>query len=106
MIRWETQKAELDPEWLQVTGAAADAFTGLPPVPTKIPGKDVLADVQLPVLVVIAGASRVHQVKRVSTRSGRFPRVRVETIEGASHYGLPMTHADQIAALILQGVES
>ena len=103
LIRWETRKAELDPEWLQVTGAAADAFSGLPSVPTKIPNKAVLADLQVPVLVVVAGRSRVHQVQRVAKRSGRLPRVRVETVAGASHYGLPMTHADQLAALILQG---
>ncbi len=106
LIRWETRKAELDPEWLQLTGAAADAFSGLPSVPTKIPNKAVLAQLQVPVLVVVAGRSRVHQVKRVATRSGRMPRVRVEIVDGASHYGLPMTHADQVAALILQRGET
>jgi len=103
LIRWETRKAELDPEWLQVTGAAADAFSGLPTVPTKIPNKASLAELKVPVLVVVAGRSRVHQVQRVAKRSGRMPKVQVETVAGASHYGLPMTHADQLAALILQG---
>ena len=50
--------------------------------------------------------SRVHHVRRVANRSGRMPIVRVETVDGASHYGLPMTHADQLAALILQGGEN
>ena len=85
-----------------MTGAAADAFGGLPSVPTKIPAKAVLNDLQVPVLVVVAGRSRVHQVKRVAQRALRFPQVRVEIVDGASHYGLPMTHADQVAALILQ----
>ena len=103
LIRWESREAELDPEWLQVTGAAADAFSGLPSVPTKIPNKAVLAGVQVPVLVVVAGRSRVHQVQQVAKRSGRLPLAQVETVAGASHYGLPMTHADQLATLILQG---
>lgn len=102
LIRWETHKADLDEQWLRVTGAAADAFGGLPSVPTKIPAKAVLNDLQVPVLVVVAGRSRVHQVKRVAQRALRFPQVRVEIVDGASHYGLPMTHADQVAALILQ----
>ncbi len=106
LIRWETRKVELDPEWLAVTGAAADAFSGLPSVPTKIPNKAALAGLQMPVLVVVAGRSRVHHVRRVAKRSGRMPFVRVETVDGASHYGLPMTHADQVAALILQGGEN
>ena len=106
LIRWETRKDELDPEWLEVTGAAADAFSGLPSVPTKIPNKAALAGLQVPVLVVVAGRSRVHHVRRVAKRSGRMPLVRVETVDGASHYGLPMTHADQLAALILQGGEN
>jgi pimeloyl-ACP methyl ester carboxylesterase len=105
LIRWETRKADLDPEWLQVTGAAADAFRGLPSVPTRIPDKAALAALQVPVLVIVAGRSRVHQVQRVAKRSGKMPRSRVETLTGATHYGLPLTHADQIAALILQDGE-
>ena len=56
-----------------------------------------------PTLVVIAGASRVHHVKRVGSNAAkRLPGGRVETVAGASHYGLPMTHAEQVAALMLQ----
>ena len=100
LIGWETRKAELDPEWLQVTGAAADAFGVLPSVPTKIPSSGVLAAVDVAVLVIIGGRSRVHNVRRLARRADRLPGARVETVTGASHYGLPMTHAVQVATLM------
>jgi len=99
VIGWETRDAELDPEWLQLTSTAADLFGDAPTVPTKIPPAQALSALQMPVLVIVAGRSRVHQVSTVAKRAGgRIPHARVETLLNATHYGLPMTHAEQIAA--------
>jgi pimeloyl-ACP methyl ester carboxylesterase len=104
LIRWESKKgkATLDPEWLQVTGMGADVFGDAPTVPTKIPKTVTLMGLRPPALVVIAGSTKVHAKRRVARRAGqRLPNATVETVRGASHYGLPMTHAHEVAALML-----
>ena len=102
LIRWETRRTTIDPEWLELTAAAADVEGPSRTVPTKIPSAATVATLKPPSLVIVAGASRVHHVKRVGSNAAkRIPAGRVETIAGASHYGLPRTHAEQIAALML-----
>jgi len=60
-----------------------------------------LTNIQPPVLVIVAGSSRVHDRRKVARRAGRhLANSRVEMLAGASHYGLPLTHAGQIAALM------
>jgi hypothetical protein len=103
LIRWESKKGTtaLDPEWLQVTSMGAGVFGEAPTVPTKIPKPATLKDLKPPALVIVAGATRVHHARRVAQKAGRrLADVRVETLAGASHYGLPLTHAEQIAALM------
>jgi hypothetical protein len=103
LIRWESSKGTLvlDPEWLQVTSMAAAVFGEAPTVPTKIPKPATLKGLKPPVLVIIAGSTKVHHPRRVARKAGeRLPDSRVETIAGASHYGLPLTHAAQIAAIM------
>jgi pimeloyl-ACP methyl ester carboxylesterase len=104
LIRWETRKVELDPDWLAMTAAAAEVFAGAPTVPTKIPGKAVLAQLKTPTLVILAEKSRVHPARRVAGRAAKqLPAGDVQMILGASHYGLPITHAAEIAALLTAG---
>ena len=103
LIRWESKKGniELDPDWLRVTGMGADVFGDAPTVPTKVPKPQTLTNIQPPVLVIVAGSSRVHDRRKVARRAGRhLANSRVEMLAGASHYGLPLTHAGQIAALM------
>jgi pimeloyl-ACP methyl ester carboxylesterase len=105
LIRWESKRANaaLDPEWVRVTSMGADVFGDAPTVPTKIPKPATLKDLRPPALIIVAGATRVHHPRRVARRAGlRLAACRVETLEGASHYGLPLTHAGQIAALMLE----
>jgi pimeloyl-ACP methyl ester carboxylesterase len=103
LIRWESKKsnAEIDPEWLQVTSLGAEVFGQAPTVPTKIPKSATLKGLKPPVLVIVAGSTRVHHPRRVARKAGeRLANSKVETIAGATHYGLPLTHAEQIAALM------
>jgi hypothetical protein len=79
----------------------ADVFGDAPTVPTKVPKPQTLTSIQPPVLVIVAGSSRVHDRRKVAGRAGRhLANSRVETLAGATHYGLPLTHAEQIAALM------
>jgi pimeloyl-ACP methyl ester carboxylesterase len=101
LIRWETRKVPLDPDWLELTAAAAEVFANAPTVPTKVPGKAALAELGMPTLVIMAEKSRVHPARRVAGRAATLlPAGEVQLVSGASHYGLPMTHAAEIAALI------
>ena len=103
LIRWESKKGTgaLDPDWLQVTGMGADVFGDAPTVPTKIPTPAALTGLGPPALVIMAGATRVHAKAQVARKARqRLPDARVETVDGATHYGLPMTHAEQVATLM------
>ena len=89
---------------MRVTSLAAEAFPDVPTVRTKVPGGATVIGLDLPVLVVIAGASRVHPPDE-GGRPGparRSRHGRVEVLPGASHYGLPISHAAEIADLIQQ----
>jgi len=101
LIRWETRQAPLDQAWLDVTGPAADAFSGMPTVPTKVPDKVSVFELGPELLVVLAGRGRVNHARTIAKRIGsRLPDARVETLATASHYGLPLTHAAEIASLM------
>jgi len=63
--------------------------------------KDVVAKLEPELLVILAERSRVIQARAIAKRTGtRLPDARVEIVPGASHYGLPITHATEIAALL------
>ena len=101
LIGWETRKVPLDPDWVEMTTAAARVFAGAPTVPTKIPAKSSFAERSTPTLVIMAEKSRVHPARRVAGRAAKLlPDGQVQMVTGASHYGLPMTHAAEIAALL------
>ncbi len=103
LIRWESRSGPVDPQWVRVTSLAADAFPNVPTVRTKVPGGADRIGLDRPVLVVVAGASRVHPPAKVVTRARKtLQDGRVEVLPGASHYGLPISHAAEIADLIRQ----
>ena len=86
---------------MHVRSLATDAFPDVPTVQTKVPGGASVTTLDIPVLVVLAGASRAHPADKVATRArARLRHGRVEVLPGATHYGLPISHADEIAALI------
>ena len=102
LVRWESRGKTIDPEWLELTAAASELEGPTRTVPTKIPSAATVATLKPQSLVIVAGASRLHHVKRVGSNAAmRIPAGRVETVPGASHYGLPLTHAEQIATLML-----
>ena len=102
LVRWESRGKSIEPEWLELTAAAAELEGPSRTVPTKMPSAATMATLKPPSLVIVAGASRVHHVKRVGSKAAqRIKAGRVETVADASHYGLPLTHAGQIATLML-----
>lgn len=102
LIRWETRRQVVTGDWLELTGLAADGVGIGSTVPTKIPRAEVLKGLRPPVLMITAGRSKVHSERRVRRNAGRRlpPSARLHSVRSASHYGLPMTHAAEVAELL------
>lgn len=102
LIAWESRKQLVTGDWLALSGLAADGVGIGSTVPTKIPKADVLKDLRPPVLMITAGRTKVHSERRVRRNAGRRlpPTARLHSVRGASHYGLPMAHAAEVAELL------
>jgi hypothetical protein len=101
LIGWESRKTELDQEWMRLTGLAVNGSTSGTTVPTKIPSATTLQTLRPPALVITAGRTKVHSETRLRRNARkRLPVAQLQSVVGATHYGLPMTHAEQVAALI------
>jgi hypothetical protein len=91
----------LNEKWLALTALGTDAFGLTPTVPTKIPNAAAMSALAAPTTVVLAGRGRVNHARTVARRAGaRSNLISTHTLADASHYGLPMTHPEQIADLI------
>jgi pimeloyl-ACP methyl ester carboxylesterase len=93
---WEAGGAPLDPGWL----ALQDLARGFPTaklVAGKQPSAQQLSGLTLPVLVLLAQDSRVHDVAKVGAAARRtLPDATVATMPGVSHHMLPFTGADEL----------
>ncbi|HEX6499152.1 MAG TPA: alpha/beta fold hydrolase [Micromonosporaceae bacterium] len=90
LLRWETGGAPLDPGWLDVV-ALGTRLPRSPIVLPRRPGADLLRRVAMPTLVVVAGASRAHDARRVADRARRaLPDVAVEVLPRACHHSIPL----------------
>ena len=101
LIRWETRGQPLDEKWMALTALGCDAFGMTSTVPTKIPGAGAMRALKWPTTVVVAGSGRVNHARSLARRAEhRSPAITAHTLPAASHYGMPMTHAADIADLI------
>ncbi len=101
LIRWETRGVPVNQEWLELTALGTDAFGLTSTVPTKIPGASAFPALTAPTTVVLAGRGRVNHARTVSRRAAaRSTLISTHILADASHYGLPMTHPQQIADLV------
>lgn len=90
-LRWETAGAELDPEWLALQRAATLVPTGKV-IAGRRPTAAVLRALDVPVLVLLAGRSRVHAIDTVAKRVNRtLPHAVVDTLPDVSHHMIPFT---------------
>jgi pimeloyl-ACP methyl ester carboxylesterase len=95
-LRWETGGAELDPDWLAVQRLSATVPTGRI-IPGQRPKRADLEVLDVPVLVLLAERSRVHDIDTVARRaSSTLPRAVVHTLPGVSHHMLPFTRAEEL----------
>jgi pimeloyl-ACP methyl ester carboxylesterase len=101
LIQWEMRGVPLNEGWLALTALGTDAFGLTSTVPTKIPPAASYEALTAPTTVVLAGRGRVNHAKAVARRAAaRSTLISTHILADASHYGLPMTHPQQIAAFV------
>ncbi|BDM72262.1 carboxylesterase [Streptomyces nigrescens] len=89
-LAWETGGAPPAPELVRLMGVGAVAFRGAKVVTGPRPDLSGPAAAGLPVLVLLAGRSRAHDLRRVAAGAERaLPGARIETVAGATHHSLP-----------------
>jgi pimeloyl-ACP methyl ester carboxylesterase len=94
-LAWETAGIEIDPAWLELYKLGAE-FPARRPVTLKRPDQAELAACPVPTFVLLAGASRAHDLTRVETGARLLPRADVATLPAVSHHAMPFTAAGEI----------
>jgi pimeloyl-ACP methyl ester carboxylesterase len=94
-LAWETGGIEIDPAWLELYKLSAE-FPARRPVTLKRPDQAELAGCQVPTFVLLAGASRAHDLTRVESGARLLPRSDVVTLPAVSHHAMPFTAAGEI----------
>ncbi|RMB78623.1 alpha/beta hydrolase [Rhodococcus sp. SBT000017] len=104
LIRWETQKAALDADWLDLTERGTD-FPSTKPVVPRRPKGNRWATLSADITVVLAGDSKVHNSSRVVDTVGKvLPNARTVVLTGCSHHMLPMLPAGELDAVLLSAL--
>ncbi|MGV8873084.1 MAG: alpha/beta fold hydrolase [Rhodococcus sp. (in: high G+C Gram-positive bacteria)] len=105
LIRWETRKAPLDADWLDLTERGADFPSAKPVVPRR-PKRDRWATLSADVTVVFAGESKVHNSSRVADAVGKvLPNAHTVVLTGCSHHMLPMQPAGELDAVLRSALD-
>lgn len=95
-LQWETGGVRLDPDWLALQRLGATVPTGKVIVGRR-PKTSAPHVLSIPVLVLLAGRSRVHDIDKVAKRAGRaLPHVTVETLHDVSHHMIPFMRPEQL----------
>lgn len=97
LVDWETAGTPIDSDWLELVVFGAEHFPATKPVVPQRPRASELSGIQCPMTVVLAGRSRVHDIRRVekSVRKS-VPSARTVVLDGATHYSVPMTSATDL----------
>ncbi|MFF4695359.1 alpha/beta fold hydrolase [Streptomyces chattanoogensis] len=104
-LAWETGGAEADPGWLELYGLAAE-FPDAKPVVGRRPRPRQLRDSTVPTLVLLAGDSRAHDIRRVEAAARRhLPHAATAVLPGLSHHGIPFVQAATLPRMILEFLE-
>jgi pimeloyl-ACP methyl ester carboxylesterase len=101
-LGWETAGVPLDAGWLDLVALGAEALPRPRPVVARLPRAARLRELNVPALVVLAGRSRAHSVRRVTGRARRVPGAVVTTLPGATHHSLPMVPAGPLDHRLLE----
>jgi pimeloyl-ACP methyl ester carboxylesterase len=97
LIAWETGGAPVDPAWLKLVCLGAADFPRSKVVVGRRPGAERLRGCTVPTLVLLAGDSRVHDIRRVSANAREaMPEVTTAVLPGVSHHAMPTGKSTQL----------
>lgn len=92
-LAWEAGGMPLDPVAVSLSSLGGGEYRGARIVLPHPPAADRLRAMNLPVLVVMAGRSQAHDVRRIARRAGQLvPGIVVTTLPGATHHSIPATN--------------
>lgn len=95
-LRWETGGADLDPDWLAVHRLSAAVPTGRI-IAGRRPKPSTLHALDIPVLVLLAERSRVHDIDTVAERVSRtLPHAVVDVLPDVSHHMIPFMRPERL----------
>lgn len=90
-LEWETGGAALDHQWLELSAIGAAHFPSTRPRVPRRPKTAALAELTVPVSVILAANSRVHDVGKIADSArNSLSHCQVDIIDGATHHSLPM----------------
>ncbi|MDH6128293.1 alpha/beta hydrolase [Kitasatospora sp. GP82] len=97
----ETDGVEVDPAWLDLYGLAAE-FPHTKVIVGRRPRPRQLRASAVPTLVLLAGASRTHDIRRVEAVARlHLPHVETAVLPGLAHHGVPFLQACALDRAIL-----
>ncbi|MGY1501110.1 alpha/beta fold hydrolase [Streptomyces sp. QTS52] len=100
-LAWETRGAKVDQAWLDLYGLAAE-LPRTKVVVGRRPNSRQLRDLSIPTLVLLAGDSRAHDIRRVEAAARlHLPHVETAVLPGVSHHGVPFTRAAALNSMLL-----
>jgi pimeloyl-ACP methyl ester carboxylesterase len=100
-LAWETAGVPVSPAWLRLAALAADVPSS-GPVRVRRPSRARLRGLSVPALVILAEASKAHNIRRVAAAArASVPEVRVEVLAEASHHSIPAAQAGAVSRLLL-----
>ncbi|MER5976040.1 alpha/beta hydrolase [Streptomyces sp. NPDC001857] len=96
-LAWETAGTHPDETWQRLHALAAT----VPDRKFVTGGRPGAAGLSMPVLVLLGGRSRAHDVAKVADRARRaLPQAEVALLPGATHHSLPLTDPQRLNDLL------
>ncbi|MFE3650605.1 alpha/beta fold hydrolase [Streptomyces sp. NPDC059152] len=102
-LAWESRGGPaVAPESVRLMGVGGREFRGRP-VTGPRPAVARLGSAAPPALVLLAGRSRAHDLRRVAETAGRtLPGARIATLPGAGHHALPELRSAELDRLLVE----
>lgn len=103
-LAWETDGAPLDGDWLALQAAGAEAPRPKI-VPARVPPPASLGALTMPVLLILAGRSKAHDVARVERKArAAVPNLEIRTLPEATHFTIPALHSADLNRELISGL--
>lgn len=95
-IRWETAGGRVDPAWLTLI-CAGRRFPSAKIVLPRRPAADRLRASTVPTLLLLAGKSRAHDIRKVSANARKLmPHVVSSILPDVSHHAVPTERPERL----------